>query len=280
MNDWNSRLVSIPASRLDISRGKSVLRILMIGDIIGKPGRRAVRSIVGDLRREHSIDMVIANGENVAGGFGITLDTAYELLESGVDVITSGNHIWDQKEIIPHLDEGLPILRPANYPDAPGRGYLIQEDVMVMNLMGRVFMPALDCPFRTASRLLKESGREDVPGVIIVDFHAEATSEKQAMGWYLDGRVSAVLGTHTHVGTVDGRIMPKGTAYLSDVGMTGPVESVIGSEPEAVLTRFLTGMPHRLAVAGGPVKMNSVLLDIDTETGKARSIERLDIMES
>jgi hypothetical protein len=149
-----------------------------------------------------------------------------------------------------------------------------------MNLMGRVFMPALDCPFRTASRLLKESGREDVPGVIIVDFHAEATSEKQAMGWYLDGRVSAVLGTHTHVGTVDGRIMPKGTAYLSDVGMTGPVESVIGSEPEAVLTRFLTGMPHRLAVAGGPVKMNSVLLDIDTETGKARSIERLDIMES
>lgn len=280
MNDWNSRLVSSPASRLDISRGKSVLRILMIGDIIGKPGRRAVRSIVGDLRREHSIDMVIANGENVAGGFGITLDTAYELLESGVDVITSGNHIWDQKEIIPHLDEGLPILRPANYPDAPGRGYLIQEDVMVMNLMGRVFMPALDCPFRTASRLLKESGREDVPGVIIVDFHAEATSEKQAMGWYLDGRVSAVLGTHTHVGTVDGRIMPKGTAYLSDVGMTGPVESVIGSEPEAVLTRFLTGMPHRLAVAGGPVKMNSVLLDIDTETGKARSIERLDIMES
>ena len=280
MNDWNSRLVSSPASRLDISRGKSVLRILMIGDIIGKPGRRAVRSIVGDLRREHSIDMVIANGENVAGGFGITLDTAYELLESGVDVITSGNHIWDQKEIIPHLDEGLPILRPANYPDAPGRGYLIQEDVMVMNLMGRVFMPALDCPFRTASRLLKESGREDVPGVIIVDFHAEATSEKQAMGWYLDGRVSAVLGTHTHVGTVDGRIMPKGTAYLSDVGMTGPVESVIGSEPEAVLTRFLTGMPHRLTVAGGPVKMNSVLLDIDTETGKARSIERLDIMES
>ena len=256
------------------------MRILMIGDIIGKPGRRAVRSILGDLRREHSIDMVIANGENVAGGFGITLDTAYELLESGVDVITSGNHIWDQKEIIPHLDEGLPILRPANYPDAPGRGYLIQEDVMVMNLMGGVFMPALDCPFRTASRLLKESGREDVPGVIIVDFHAEATSEKQSMGWYLDGRVSAVLGTHTHVGTVDARIMPKGTAYLSDVGMTGPVDSVIGSEPEDVLTRFLTGMPHRLAVAGGPVKMNSVLLDIDTETGRARSIERLDIMES
>ena len=178
------------------------------------------------------------------------------------------------------MDEGLPLLRPANYPDAPGQGYLIQDGVMVMNLMGRVFMPALDCPFRTASRLLKEAGREDAPGVVIVDFHAEATSEKQAMGWYLDGRVSAVLGTHTHVGTVDGRILPKGTACLSDVGMTGPIDSVIGSEPEDVLTRFLTGMPHRLSVAGGPVKMNSVLLDIDTETGKALSIERLDMMES
>lgn len=256
------------------------MRILMIGDIIGKPGRRAVKSLLPDLRAEHSIDLVIANGENVAGGFGITLETAYELLESGVDVITSGNHVWDQKEIIPHMDEGLPILRPANYPDAPGRGSLVHGDVLVINLMGRVFMPALDCPFRTVSKLLKESKREGVPGAIVVDFHAEATSEKQAMGWYLDGRVSAVLGTHTHVGTVDTRILPKGTACLSDVGMTGAVDSVIGSEPDAVLHRFLTGMPQRLTVANGPVMMNSVLLDVDLGSGKTLSIERIDRMES
>ena len=154
------------------------MRILMIGDIIGKPGRRAIRNLVPALREEHSIDLVIANGENTAGGFGITRETAYELLESGVDILTSGNHIWDQKEIIPHLDEGLPLLRPANYPDAPGHGYMIQGDVMIVNLMGRVFKPTLDCPFRTASRLLKETGRETEPGIIIVDFHAEATSEK------------------------------------------------------------------------------------------------------
>ena len=187
------------------------MRILMIGDVIGKPGRQAIRSLVPGLRDECGIDLVIANGENAAGGFGITLETAYELLESGVDVLTSGNHIWDQKEIIPHMDEGLPLIRPANYPDAPGRGYLIQDDVMVLNLMGRVFMPALDCPFRAANALLQPKEGVPVPKIIIVDFHAEATSEKQGMGWYLDGRVSAVLGTHTHVGTVDAKILPKGT---------------------------------------------------------------------
>jgi metallophosphoesterase (TIGR00282 family) len=248
----------------------------MIGDIVGKPGRRVVRSLVPGLRREHNIDLVIANGENIAGGFGMTPDTAYELLEGGVDVLTSGNHVWDHKEIIPLMDEGLPILRPANYPDAPGRGCLVSGDVMVINLMGRVFLPALDCPFRTASRLLKENGRQGVPGPIIVDFHAEATSEKQAMGWYLDGRVSAVLGTHTHVGTIDARILPKGTAYLTDVGMTGPMDSAIGSAPDAVLDRFLTGLPQRLTVASGPVVMNSVVVEIDSESGKALSIERLD----
>ena len=256
------------------------MRILMIGDIIGKPGRRAVRSLLPGLRQEHGIDLVIANGENTAGGFGLTLETAYELLESGVDILTSGNHIWDQKEIIPHMDEGLPLLRPANYPEAPGRGHLVHGEVMVINLMGRVFMPTLDCPFRTASRLLKETEAEGAPKAVIVDFHAEATSEKQAMGWYLDGRVSAVLGTHTHVGTIDARILPKGTACLTDVGMTGPVDSVIGSDSGAVLQRFLTGMPQRLSVASGPVMMNSVLVEIDTESGKALSIERLDRMES
>ena len=248
----------------------------MVGDVIGKPGRRAVKSLVPSLRRDEGIDMVIANGENTAGGFGLTADTAYELLDSGVDVLTSGNHIWDQKEIIPFLDEGLPLVRPANYPNAPGRGSLVHDDVLVVNLMGRVFMPPLDCPFRTADEILCENEGESLPPIIIVDFHAEATSEKQAMGWYLDGRVSAVVGTHTHVGTVDTRILPKGTAYVSDVGMTGPLDSVIGSEVSVVVDRFLTGMPQRLPVASGPVVMNSVLIEVDRETGKALAIERVD----
>ena len=252
------------------------MRILMIGDVIGKPGRRAVKQLLPSLRSEHGIDLVIANGENAAGGFGLTLDTANELLDSGVDLLTSGNHIWDQKEIIPYLDEGLPLVRPANYPDAPGRGSLLHNNVLVINLMGRVFMPALDCPFRTADWILEGAAASERPPVVIVDFHAEATSEKQAMGWYLDGRVSAVLGTHTHVGTVDARVLPKGTAYISDVGMTGPQDSVIGSETGVVLERFLTGMPQRLSVAIGPVLMNSVLVDIDQDTGKALAIERLD----
>ncbi len=252
------------------------MRILMIGDIIGRPGRRAIRRLVPEVREELGIDMVIANAENTAGGFGLTLETAYELLESGVDVLTSGNHVWDQKEIVPHMDEGLPLVRPANYPDAPGRGYMVHDGVMVLNLMGRVFMPPLDCPFRTATGILNEVVDDDGPKVILVDFHAEATSEKQAMGWYLDGRVSAVVGTHTHVGTVDTRVLPMGTAYVSDVGMTGPVDSVIGSEADAVLDRFLTGLPHRLTVAGGPVMMNSVVIEVDAETGKASSIKRLD----
>jgi metallophosphoesterase (TIGR00282 family) len=250
----------------------------MIGDIIGKPGRQAVRALVPGLRKEYSIDLVIANGENTAGGFGITLDTAYELLDSGVDVLTSGNHIWDQKEIIPHMDEGLPLIRPANYPDAPGRGYWVQDGVMVVNLMGRVFMPTLDCPFRTADTILQEAKTGNEFNVVIVDFHAEATSEKQGLGWYLDGRVSAVLGTHTHVGTVDAKILPKGTAYLTDVGMTGPTNSVIGSSVDAVLDRFLTGMPQRLPVASGPVMLNSALIDIDPNTGKALAVQRIDRM--
>ena len=248
----------------------------MIGDVIGKPGRQAIKALLPEVRREYGIDMVIANGENTAGGFGITSDTAYELLDNGVDVLTSGNHIWDQKEIIPSMDEGLPLIRPANYPNAPGRGYLFHNGVMVLNLMGRVFMPPLDCPFRTADTILKGVKSGENPKIIIVDFHAEATSEKQGLGWYLDGRVSAVLGTHTHVGTVDAKILPRGTGYLTDVGMTGPINSVIGSEVDAVLERFLTGMPQRLNVANGPVTMNSVLLDIDPDTGQATAIQRID----
>lgn len=252
------------------------MRILMIGDVIGKPGRDGVRALLPDIKREKSIDFVICNGENTAGGYGITADTASELLESGVDVLTSGNHIWDKKEIIPLMDEGLPLIWPANYPDAPGKGYIHQGGVTVVNLMGRVFMASLDCPFRTADALLGQLREEGRSKVIMVDFHAEATSEKQAMGWYLDGRVSAVLGTHTHVGAVDAKILPQGTAYLTDVGMTGPSDSVIGSDKDAVLESFLTSLPNRLSVAAGPCVLNAALVEVDEETGKASLIERID----
>ena len=252
----------------------------MIGDVIGRPGREALRRILPGLRQEREIDLVIANGENTAGGFGLTVDTASELLDLGVDVITSGNHIWDKKEFIPYLDdaqgEGLPVLRPANYPDSPGVGVIRRKGAAVVNLMGRVFMTNLDCPFRTADRILEELRYEEETPIIIVDFHAEATSEKQAMGWYLDGRVSGVFGTHTHVGTVDARILPQGTAYLSDVGMTGPRDSVIGSDTEAVLYRFLTSMPNNLAVAKGPCVFNSVLVEVDDISGRSLSVERVD----
>ena len=252
------------------------MRILMIGDVIGNPGRDAVRALLPDIKGEKYIDFVICNGENTAGGYGITADTASELLESGVDVLTSGNHIWDKKEIIPLMDEGLPLIRPANYPDSPGKGYIHQGGVTVVNLMGRGFMASLDCPFRTADALLGQLREEGRSKVIMVDFHAEATSEKQAMGWYLDGRVSAVLGTHTHVGAVDAKILPQGTAYLTDVGMTGPSDSVIGSDKDAVLERFLTSLPNRLSVAAGPCVLDAARVEVDEETGKASLIERID----
>ncbi len=256
------------------------MRVLVIGDVIGKPGRRAVQTFVPQLRQEFNLDLVIANGENMAGGFGITPDTAQELLESEVDVITSGNHIWKQKEIIPYINEEWPLIRPANYPPGtPGRGYIQVGQVGVLNIMGRVFMAALDCPFRAAQLALDEMKKVTPPKVIIVDFHAEATSEKQAMGWYLDGRVSAVVGTHTHVGTADTRILPKGTAFVTDVGMTGPYNSVIGSEVGPVLDQFITQMPFRFNVPShGPVILNSVLVDIDESDGRATNIQRIDRM--
>jgi len=255
------------------------LRILMIGDVIGKPGRKALQTLVPQLRQEYQIDLVIANGENSAGGFGITPDTAQELMEGDVDVITLGNHVWKQKEIIPYISEEWPIIRPANYPPGtPGRGYMRVGQTVVINLMGRVFMNPLDCPFRTADQVLKEVKGINPPKAIIVDFHAEATSEKQAMAWYLDGRVSAVLGTHTHVPTADARILPKGTAFVTDVGMTGPYNSVIGSDIRAVLEGFITQMPRRLTVPPGPVILNSVLVDIDEEAGVATNIQRIDRM--
>jgi len=252
------------------------MQILVIGDIIGKPGRQAIARLLPGLRRENEIDLVIANAENAAGGFGLTSEIAHELLDNGVSIITSGNHIWAQKEIIPWLDSDLPILRPLNYPPGvPGSGYLIQDNVMVVNVMGRTFMSGnLDCPFRAIDTLLAEINPK--PRIIIVDFHAEATSEKVAMGRYLDGKVTAVLGTHTHVGTIDARILPKGTAYVTDIGMTGPLDSVIGDNTEAVIQRFLTGIPHRLSVGKGTSTFNSVRVTVDETTGKALSIERID----
>lgn len=248
--------------------------VLAIGDIIGRPGRNAVSELLPGLRQQYGFDLVIANGENVAGGLGLTPSTARELFDTGVDVLTSGNHIWAQKEIIPYLNGEMPILRPLNYPPGvPGRGYILKGQTAVVNLIGRTFIGNFDCPFRAMDKLLAEISTESP--VIIIDFHAEATSEKMAMGRYLDGRVSAVLGTHTHVGTIDAQLLPKGTAYVTDIGMTGPVDSIIGDETESVLQRFLDAIPHRLSVGQGKTEFNAVLVGIDDESGKATSIERI-----
>ncbi len=248
--------------------------ILAIGDIIGKPGRWAVNELLPDLRQQYGVDMIIANGENAAGGLGLTPTTAKELLSAGVDVLTSGNHIWAQREIIPYLDGEMPILRPLNYPPGvPGRGYIVNSQAMVVNLIGRTFMGEVDCPFQAMDKLLTELKYK--PPVIIVDFHAEATSEKMALGRYLDGRVSAVLGTHTHVGTIDAQVLAQGSAYVTDIGMTGPMDSVIGDDTEAVLRRFLTGMPHRLSVGKGKTMFNAVLVRVADDSGRAISIDRI-----
>lgn len=258
----------------------AALRCMVIGDIIGKPGRTAVVHALPDLRSEFDVDLVIANGENLAAGAGLTPSLSEELLSHGIDVITSGNHIWDKREIYPYLDTDRPVLRPMNYPDdAPGRGWLIHrlpdgEEVAVINLMGRVFMNQLDSPFTAADALLDGSG-EELPPIRIVDFHCEITSEKNAMGWFLDGRVTAVLGTHTHVPTADARLLPKGTAYISDIGMTGPRDSVIGFSLETVLPRFLTHLPTRFQVADGPVAFNAVVVTADRATGRAVAIDQV-----
>jgi len=250
------------------------LRILAVGDIIGKPGRNAVKEILPGLCDEHNIDLVIGNGENAAGGLGLTPGTADELFDSGIDVITSGNHIWAYNEIVPYLDSEPAILRPLNYPPMnPGRGYLLKNNVLIVNLVGRVFMTHVDCPFRAMDQLLAEFQHKSIP--IIVDFHAEATSEKVAMGKYLDGRVSAVLGTHTHVGTVDAHILPGGTAYVTDIGMVGPADSVIGDDPDSVIKRLLTQIPSRLSVGKGEVSFDAILVEVDEKTGKAVGIQRI-----
>ena len=257
------------------------LRVLMIGDVIGKPGRQAMERHLSGLRDERGVDLVTANGENVAGGMGLTLSTAKALFGSGVDVITSGNHIWDKREIIPELDREERILRPLNYgtQGVPGRGWGIFHaadgtEVAVVNAQGRSTMIPIDNPFTEMDRLLDE-GADELPGVRLVDFHCELTSEKTAFGLHLDGRVSAVVGTHTHVPTADQRVLARGTAYTSDLGMTGPLDSVIGFEPETVLPRFINGLPTRFAVGSGPVVFNALLIDIETASGRARSVERV-----
>jgi 2',3'-cyclic-nucleotide 2'-phosphodiesterase len=257
------------------------MKILFVGDIFGQPGRRIVKETLPALLEEFSPELILANGENAAAGFGITPPLVEELLDTGIAVLTSGNHIWDKREILPYLTEHADgrLLRPANYPaGAPGHGMCLGKtrsgvEYAVLNLQGRVFMPAIDCPFRCADSLLAEI--PDRVRIRIVDMHAEATSEKLAMGWYLDGRVTAVVGTHTHVPTADEAVLPGGTAYITDVGMTGPYDSVIGIEKEAAIKKFLDQLPARFEVAKGGVRLSAALIEADAETGKARSIQRI-----
>jgi 2',3'-cyclic-nucleotide 2'-phosphodiesterase len=255
------------------------MKILFIGDIVGSPGRKIVHDRLADILTQRSIDLCIANGENSASGFGITPRLAEEIFAAGVEVITGGNHIWDRKEIIDFFPHEPRLIRPANFPTgSPGKGHFVAQAkngvaYAVMNLQGRTFMAPLEDPFRTAERELAALP-PDVK-VIIVDMHAEATSEKQAMGWHLDGKVSAVLGTHTHVATADNRLLPGGTAYITDVGMTGPHDSVIGMEKKPIVQRFLDALPAKFAVAEGDVQMNTVQIDVDESSGRARTIERV-----
>jgi metallophosphoesterase (TIGR00282 family) len=258
------------------------MKILFIGDIVGHPGRRIVKEALPRLVEEYSPDLILANAENAAGGFGITPPLVEELLDLGIAVLTSGNHIWDKREIVSYLTEHADgrLLRPANYPgQVPGHGHYIGKtrsgiNYAVLNLQGRVFMPAIDCPFRTADVLLAALPAEIK--VRIVDMHAEATSEKQAMGWYLDGRVTAVLGTHTHIPTADEAILPQGTAYVTDLGMTGPYDSVIGIEKRSVIQKFLNQIPARFDVAKGGVRFCGALIEADPQTGRAVSIQRIE----
>jgi metallophosphoesterase (TIGR00282 family) len=257
------------------------VRILFIGDIVGKPGRELVRRGLPALVENHQIDVVIANAENAAAGFGITRDIGEQLLDWGVDVMTSGNHIWDKREALDYIGVESRLLRPANYPaGVPGNGsYLARtrrgESIGVINIMGRVFMLQIDDPFTVVQREIDRL--RDRTRTIFVDFHAEATSEKVAMGWHLDGKVSAVIGTHTHVQTADERILPKGTAYLTDVGMTGPHDSIIGVEIEPALGRFLTALPARFETATGNPRLHAVVVETDPATGRAVDIERLSV---
>jgi len=254
------------------------VRILFVADVVGHPGRDAVRALLPGLRKELRPNLTIVNGENAAGGFGLTAKIAAELKGAGADVITTGNHVWAQKEFAGELPNLERVLRPANYPPtAPGQGWCVVDagghQALVMNLIGRIFLDSLDDPFRAADAILAAHPEAKI---VFCDMHAEATSAKTAMGWYLDGRASAVVGTHTHVPTADGRVLPGGTAYITDVGMVGPRDGCIGMDKDVVIQRFLTGMPNRFVVASGTVTFNSVLVTINPSTGRAISIQRVD----
>ncbi|AIE59728.1 TIGR00282 family metallophosphoesterase [Bacillus methanolicus] len=255
------------------------MRILFVGDVVGSLGRDMVSEYLAKLKEKYRPNLTIINGENAAGGKGITEKIYRQFLENGAQAVTLGNHTWDNREIFDFINDAKYIVRPANFPDAtPGTGIIYlkvnQVEVAVISLQGRTFMPAIDCPFMKADQLIEEAKRRTP--IIFVDFHAEATSEKQAMGWYLDGRVSAVVGTHTHVQTGDERILPGGTAYLTDVGMTGPYDEILGVEKEAVIKKFLTSLPVRFEVPKrGRVQLNAVLIDIDNKSGKAVKIQRI-----
>ena len=255
------------------------MRILFIGDIVGSPGRRAIRELLPVIVKKESIDFVIANGENAAGGSGITVPVAQEIFKSGVDILTSGDHIWKRKEAAELLESEPRVLRPLNYPPgAPGSGSAVADTekakIAVINLVGRVFMQPVECPFRAA--LAEAEKLRKITPNIFVDLHAEATSEKIAMGWYLDGKITALLGTHTHVQTADEKILPNGTAYISDAGMTGPFDSVIGRKKEQILTRFITQLPTRFEMADQDVRIDGVIIDFDEKTGIAHSVKRLE----
>ncbi|HTY21466.1 MAG TPA: TIGR00282 family metallophosphoesterase [Geobacteraceae bacterium] len=257
------------------------VKLLFIGDIIGKPGRQAVSRELHRLIDRHMVDMVIANGENAAGGFGITEETANDLFKCGIEVLTSGNHIWDKKDSLAFINREERLLRPANYPEGtPGRGSGIFSTaggikVAILNLEGRVFMNNLECPFRTADREIARLQAETP--IILIDFHAEATSEKTSMGWYLDGRVSALIGTHTHIQTADERILPGGTAYLTDAGMTGSIDSVIGIRKEEAIYKFLSLLPTKFEVAKNNLRLNGVVVTVDETGGRALEVERINI---
>jgi metallophosphoesterase (TIGR00282 family) len=259
------------------------MKVIIIGDVVGKPGREILAEALPRLKQQHEVEFVVANVENAAEGAGVVPKIGDEILNTGVDVMTSGNHIFDKKEVIQYIENQPRLIRPANYaPDAPGRGLWLGStgsgsQVAVINLQGRVFMPPSDCPFRTADRLLAEIGNR--ASVIIVDHHAEATSEKLAMGRYLDGRVSVVVGTHTHVQTADEQIFPGGTGYITDLGMTGPYDSVIGVESQLVITRFLRGLPIRYQTAGHNPQLHGVVVEIDERSGKALGIARLQVKQ-
>jgi metallophosphoesterase (TIGR00282 family) len=259
-----------------------MINVLFVGDINGKPGRNCIKALLPDLIKNKKIDFTIANAENVAGGFGLTYETFNEIKEYGIDVATMGNHIWDNKDIFTFIQNEANLLRPANLPaEVPGQGYGIfsikNSDIKigVINLNGRIFMAPAECPFKTAEKIINEINKKTP--IIIVDIHAEATSEKQAMGFFLDGKVSAVVGTHTHVQTADERILPDGTGFITDAGMTGPFDSVIGVKKDIIIRRFLTGLPEKFEIANNDIHLNGIIFSIDPDTGKTKTLERINI---